>query len=111
MPATTSFTQPGRLPGPVVEAGCFAHARRKFFELADVEGAARKKSRGEHAGLVYPIALEVVQKLDALFEIERTINGRPPAERLAVRKRAQRAADGRPPRLADLPTGEAVAQP
>ena len=78
--------RPGRLPGPVVEAGCFAHARRKFFELADVEGAARKKSRGEHAGSVYPIALEAVQKLDALFEIERTINGRPPAERLAVRK-------------------------
>ncbi|WP_226896275.1 IS66 family transposase [Polymorphobacter sp. PAMC 29334] len=77
--------RPGRLPGPVVEAGCFAHARRKFFELADVEGAARKKSRGEHAGLVYPIALEAVQKLDALFEIERTINGRPPVERLAVR--------------------------
>ena len=75
----------GRLPGPVVEAGCFAHARRKFFELADVEGAARKKSRGEHAGMAYPIALEAVQKLDALFEIERTINGRPPVERLAVR--------------------------
>ena len=76
----------GRLPGPVLEAGCFAHARRKFFELADVEGAARKKSRREHAASVYPIALEAVQKLDALFEIERTINGRPPAERLAVRK-------------------------
>ena len=78
--------RPGRLPGPVVEAGCFAHARRKFFELADVEGAARKKSRGEHAGSVYPIALEAVQKLDTLFEIERTINGRPPAARLAARR-------------------------
>jgi transposase len=78
--------RPGRLPGPVVEAGCFAHARRKFFELADVEGAARKKSRREHASLVYPIALEAVQKLDALFEVERTINGRPTAERLAVRR-------------------------
>jgi transposase len=27
---------PGRQPGTVLEAGCFAHARRKFFELADV---------------------------------------------------------------------------
>ena len=36
----------GRPSGPVREAGCFAHARRKFFELADVESAARKKSRG-----------------------------------------------------------------
>lgn len=76
----------GRQPGTVLEAGCFAHARRKFFELADVEGAARKKSRGERTGTVYPIALEAVQKLDALFEIERAINGRSPAERLAVRR-------------------------
>ncbi len=76
----------GRQPGPVLEAGCFAHARRKFFELADVEGAARKKSRGERAGTIYPIALEAVQKLDALFEIERGINGLTPTERFAVRR-------------------------
>ncbi|HEX6610354.1 MAG TPA: IS66 family transposase [Hyphomicrobiaceae bacterium] len=76
----------GRQPGPILEAGCFAHARRKFFELADVEGAARKKSRGKKAPVVYPIALEAVQKLDALFAIERDINGKSPAERLAVRQ-------------------------
>lgn len=76
----------GRQPGLVLEAGCFAHARRKFFELADVEGAARRKSRGKHAGLVYPIALEAVQKLDRLFEIERAINGKTAADRLAARQ-------------------------
>ncbi len=76
----------GRQPGAVLEAGCFAHARRKFFELADVEGAARKESRGERVSAVYPIALEAVQKLDALFEIERGINGHSPAERLAARR-------------------------
>ena len=76
----------GRQPGSVLEAGCFAHARRKFFELADVEGAARRKSQGKHAGLVYPIALEAVQKLDGLFDIERTINGKTAAERLAARQ-------------------------
>ena len=76
----------GRAPGPVIEAGCFAQARRKFFELADVEGAARKKSGGERTGAIYPIALEAVQKLDALFDIERAINGLGPAERLAVRR-------------------------
>jgi transposase len=76
----------GRQPGPVLEAGCFAHARRKFFELADVEGAARKRGRGERTGMVYPIALEAVKRLDALFDIERTINGRSAAERLAVRQ-------------------------
>jgi len=75
-----------RQPGTVLEAGCFAHARRKFFELADVEGAARKKSRGERTGTIYPIALEAVQKLDAIFEIERAINGRSPAGRLAARR-------------------------
>jgi hypothetical protein len=75
-----------RRPGPILEAGCFAHAHRKFFELADVEGAARKKSRGEKAKLVYPIALEEVQKLDALFAIERAINGKSAPERLTVRQ-------------------------
>lgn len=75
-----------RQAGLILEAGCFAHARRKFFELADVEGAARKKSRGEKTGQIYPIALEAVQRLDALFEIERTINGKTADERLAVRQ-------------------------
>lgn len=76
----------GRGAGTVLEAGCFAHARRKFFELADVEGAARKKSRGERTGMIYPIALEAVKRLDALFDIERAVNGRPAAERLVVRQ-------------------------
>jgi transposase len=76
----------GPRPAPSSKPGCFAHARRKFFELADVEGAARKKSRGERAGMIYPIALEAVQRLDALFDIERAINGKSAAERLAVRQ-------------------------
>ena len=87
---------PGRQPAPVIEAGCFAHARRKFFELADVEAAARRKSRGERTGMIYPIALEAVQRLDALFEIERGINGKAAAERLAVRQ------DLSAPLMADL---------
>ena len=76
----------GRDPAPVLEAACFAHARRKFFELADVAGAARRRSRGQRSGMIYPIALEAVQRLDALFDIERTINGKAPAERLAIRQ-------------------------
>ncbi|ARU18108.1 IS66 family transposase [Croceicoccus marinus] len=76
----------GRDPGPVLEAGCFAHARRKFFELADVVSSARKKSRGQRSSMTYPIALEAVQRLDALFDIERGINGTAPAERIAVRQ-------------------------
>ena len=77
---------PDRQPRPVLEAGCFAHARRKFFELADIEGAARKKSRGERTGAIYPIALDAVRRLDALFDIERQINGRSAGERRAVRQ-------------------------
>lgn len=41
-----------RSAGLILEAGCFAHARRKFFELADVEGAARKKSCGDKTGQI-----------------------------------------------------------
>jgi transposase len=76
----------GRDPGPVLEAGCFAHARRKFFELADVLSSARKKSRGQRSSMIHPIALEAVQRLDALFDIERSINGKSPAERVATRQ-------------------------
>ena len=76
----------GRQPAPILEAGCFAHARRKFFELADVAAAARRSSRNERTGMIYPTALEAVQRIDALFDIERGINGRSAAERLTVRQ-------------------------
>ncbi|AOF95956.1 putative transposase [Sphingobium sp. RAC03] len=46
----------------------------------------RKKRRGERTGHIYPVALEAVQKLDALFDVERGINGKTRAERLAARK-------------------------
>ncbi len=49
-------------------------------------GAARKKSCGQRISMIYPIALEAVQRLDALFEIGRAINGKAPAARLAVRQ-------------------------
>ena len=74
---------PGRQPGPVAPALCWSHARRKFFELADIETNVRK---GKPAKDISPIALEAVRRIDALFEIERTINGQPPDVRLEVRK-------------------------
>jgi transposase len=68
--------EPKREPGPILEAACWAHARRKLFEIAAVSKA--------------PIAAEAVRRIDELFEIEREINGRPTEERLAVREeRAQ----------------------
>ncbi len=65
---------------PITPAFCFAHARRGLFELADIEKNAREGSKGK------PIALEAVRRLDALFEIERAINGRSADERRAVRQ-------------------------
>ena len=75
----------GRLPMPLVEASCFAHARRGFFELADVEGAARRRAKGRESP-VYPVAVEAVRRIDALFDIERACNGLDAEARLAVRR-------------------------
>jgi transposase len=74
-----------RKGGPLLQAACWAHGRRKFFELADIAEAARRKARGKTA-VVSPIALEAVKRIDALFDIERTITGRSAGERLAHRK-------------------------
>lgn len=51
-----------------------------------MEGAAHKKSCAEKTRQIYPNTLKAVQRLDALFEIERTINGKTAEERLAVRQ-------------------------
>ena len=75
-----------RKPGPIREAACWAHARRKFFVFADVEENARRKAAGKTEIPLSPIAIEVVRRIDALFMIERSINGRSPEERLAVRR-------------------------
>jgi transposase len=66
----------GRQPGPIVEAACWAHARRKFFDLARLNKA--------------PIAIEAVARIDALFAIEREINGSPPPERRRLRQERSR---------------------
>ena len=78
--------EPNRLAGPIVEAACWAHGRRKFFELADIARNANRKAHGKTPAFVAPMALAAVQRIDALFEIERGINGQSPAERLAVRQ-------------------------
>lgn len=72
-----------RAQGPVTPALCWAHARRQFLELADIAANAR---RDKNAAAISPIALEAVKRIDALFEIERGINGQGAEERLWVRK-------------------------
>jgi transposase len=75
-----------RRSGPILEAACWAHARRKFYELADIATAARRKARHRTPAVISPIALEAVQRIDVLFEIERAINGLPAEQRMAVRR-------------------------
>ena len=77
--------EPSRKPGPILEAACWAHARRKFFVLADVAGSARRAAQGKAPATLSPICLEAVQRIDALFDIERDINGRPADARQAAR--------------------------
>ena len=68
----------------------WAHARRKFFVLADIEENARRKAVGRSGIPLSPIAIEVVRRIDALFMIERSINGQSPEERIAVRRTESR---------------------
>jgi len=63
--------EPDRKPGPILEAACWVHARRPFFVMAAV---------------ISPLALEAVRRIDALFGIERTINGQSADQRQAVRQ-------------------------
>jgi transposase len=78
-----------RKPGPILEAACWAelaegsigeaggtpaegHGRRKLFVLADVAKA--------------PLAIEAVRRIDAIFDIERGINGLTAAQRHELRQ-------------------------
>jgi transposase len=72
-----------RSHGAITSALCWAHARRQFFELADIAANAR---RGKDAAAISPIALEAVKRIDVLFDIERDINGRSAEERQRVRR-------------------------
>ena len=78
--------EPGRTPGPILEAACWAHARRKFFVLADVAGSARRAAQGKAPAVLSPICLEAVQRIDALFDIERDINGHTAEARRTTRQ-------------------------
>jgi transposase len=92
----TQLYEAERKPGIILEAACWAHARRPFFALADIEASARRKAEGKSAPVISPIALEVVRRIDALFDIERTINGKTADERRCVRQ------DQSAPLIADL---------
>ena len=79
-----------RKPSPIQEAACWVHARRPFFAMADLEQNARRKAAGKKDIPLSPIAIEIVRRIDALFAIERDINGKSPEERLSVRQSSSR---------------------
>lgn len=58
--------------GKVREAACWAHARRKFYEL--------------HAAKQSPLAEEALHRIKALYAIEASIHGQPPDQRQRVRQ-------------------------
>jgi hypothetical protein len=70
-----------RAPGPVRSALCWSHARRKFFELADIAGAhhwartngaftgALRKNKPAHD--ISPVAPEAVKRTWAIFDMRR----------------------------------------
>jgi transposase len=57
--------------GAIQEAACWAHVRRKFYDL--------------HQAHASPIAAEALERIGALYGIESEIRGRPPDERRAIR--------------------------
>jgi transposase len=78
--------EPGRSAGEILEAACWVHARRPFFIMADLAENARRKAQGKKAAVISPLALEAVRRIDALFEIERAINGQSADRRKIVRQ-------------------------
>jgi transposase len=79
MTGTTSFAWLGAgldPPGGGLLGPCAASVLRH----ADIEENARRKTVGKKEIPLSPIAVEVVRRIDALFEIERSINGRSPEE-------------------------------
>jgi transposase len=57
--------------GEVLEVACWAHVRRKFHDLFEA-----------HAS---PIAKEALERIAALYGIEKEIRGRPPEQRQQIR--------------------------
>jgi transposase len=75
----------GRKPGPITETACWAHFRRKVFELAKVARA--------------PLAAEALHRIDRVFEAKRAVNRCPAADRFAHRQSRRGSAGGRSPCL------------
>jgi transposase len=58
------------------EASCWAHVRRKFYDISVSDRS--------------PIAAEAIRRIGELYAIEREIRGKPPSERATVRQQHAR---------------------
>ena len=58
--------------GRIIEAACWAHVRRKFYDIQVATGSA--------------ISAEAVQRIGALYDIEREIRGKPADLRCQIRQ-------------------------
>jgi hypothetical protein len=57
-----------RHPGAIRGTACWPHARRPFFAMAAIEENARRKAASKKEISLSPIAIEVVGRIDALFD-------------------------------------------
>ena len=66
----------GRPGGALIEAACWAHTRRKFFDVHAKNGSA--------------VALEALERIGAIYDVERSVSGKPPDERARQRQARSR---------------------
>lgn len=62
--------------GDVMLAACWAHARRKFYDVAQATGS--------------PVATEALRRIGELYAVEAQFRGQSPAHRLAARRQHSR---------------------
>ena len=76
MPGSKRCTTSPHQAGPITEVACWAHCRRKFYDVWE-----RKKS---------PVAKEALDRIAAVYKIEAKAQFAPAAERLAHGRRPRR---------------------
>jgi hypothetical protein len=72
---------PGRAdPGPIIEVACWAHCRRKYFDVWEATRSA--------------VAKEALDRISAIYAVEAEARGRPANDRVAIRTKARPLIDG-----------------
>lgn len=72
---------PGRaVPAPIVEVACWAHCRRKYFDVWEATRSA--------------VAKEALDRIAAVYAIEAEALGKPADERVVIRTKAKPLIDG-----------------